>query len=100
VLSHHLHRVVVVAVLCQKLVSLGIELLKLGIVLHGIFRGFSSQTLLLLLLQLPKTGLLLFLLPALFLNLCQNLVLVREKVGDAGVLLVLGSPFWVLELGQ
>jgi hypothetical protein len=97
--AHHLHRVVVVAISSQKLVSFGVELFKLFVV-HGILGIFSGQCLLLLLRHLSQADLLLFLLSALFLNLCQNPVLVGEKVGDSGVLLLLGSPFWVLEQRQ
>jgi hypothetical protein len=97
--TYHVHSIFVVAAVVEQFVVFSVKLFK---VVRILCNG-SSSILLLFPSQLPATSSLLLFDSSVFLHLGENLIFVREQVGNAGVLLDLGSPFWVLicrELAQ
>jgi hypothetical protein len=93
--TYHVHGVLVVAAVVQQFVIFDVKLFKVVRILCD-----SSSVLLLFPGQLTATSSLLFFDPSVFLYLGEDLVLVREQVGNARILLDLGSPFWVLQYGE
>ena len=89
--TYNIHGVFAFAVLVKQLVVFDIKLLKVA---SSLCRGASILPL--LFGQLAPTSSLLLLASAVLLDLCQDLVFVREEIGNARVLLRFRSPFWVL----
>jgi hypothetical protein len=93
--TYYVHGVLVIAAVVQQFVVFDVKLFKVVRILCN-----SSSVLLLLPGQLAATSSFLFFDPSVFLYLGEDFVFVWEQVGNARVLLDLGSPFWVLRYGE